>query len=118
GIASTLEQSLIAAGRVFEVLDAPLDVESPAVPERLPAGGPRGAVRFEGVEFAYHAGEPEASRARGRALAGIELDVEPGQTVALFGATGAGKSTLLGLIPRFYDPSHGRVLVDGVDVRR
>ncbi len=106
-IVNTLQQSLISAKRVFEILDAPAEVESPQVPLR-PAVS-TGAVRFEDVHFGYHPGET--------ALAGIDIDVQPGQRIVLFGETGCGKSTLLALIPRFYDPSLGRVLVDGLDVR-
>jgi ATP-binding cassette, subfamily B, bacterial len=92
---------------VFEVFDAPLEVESIAEPHR-PAKI-RGAVRFEGVRFSYR---PET-----RVLEGIDFEVRPGQCIAIVGATGAGKSSLLSLIPRFYDPTGGRVLIDGVDAR-
>jgi len=108
GIINTLQQSLIGARRVFEVLDAPLGVETPRQPvqrERIV-----GAIRLEGVSFRY---DEEA----GEALSGIDLDVPAGQCLAIVGVTGAGKSTLLELIPRFHDPTSGRVLVDGVDVR-
>jgi ATP-binding cassette subfamily B protein len=108
GIFNTLQQSLAAARRVFEVLDAPLEVESPPRPVR-PARV-EGRVRFEGAGFGY---APERA-----VLRGIDLEVQPGQCLAVFGAPGAGKSTLLSLIPRFYDPTAGRVLVDGVDVRQ
>jgi ATP-binding cassette subfamily B protein len=108
GIASTLEQSLTAARRVFEVLDAPLAVQSPPRPVPLPAPA-RGAVRFEDVSFGYRPGVA--------VLDGVDFSVEPGRCVALFGVTGSGKSTLFSLIPRFYDPGRGRVLVDGADVR-
>ncbi len=107
GIINTLQQSLIGAQRVFEVLDAPLDVETPEEPVRL--AEIRGQIRFEHVTFNYGEGIP--------ALAGIELDVPAGQCLAIVGATGAGKSTLLELVPRFHDPTAGRVLIDGVDAR-
>ncbi|MCH8850858.1 MAG: ABC transporter ATP-binding protein, partial [Chloroflexi bacterium] len=106
-IANSVQQSLTGAQRVFEVLDAPSQVESPPNAVRLPRA--RGEVRLECVTFGYQPGEP--------AVAGVSLDVQPGQTVAILGATGAGKSTLLSLIPRFYDPQQGRVLIDGRDVR-
>jgi ATP-binding cassette, subfamily B, bacterial len=67
-------------------------------------------VVWEGVWFGYRAGEP--------VLRGVELEVPAGQTVAVVGATGAGKSTLVALVPRLLDPWEGRVLIDGVDVRR
>ena len=107
-IANTIQQSLIGARRVFEVLDTPVEIRSPPQPVRLPRFA--GRVQFENVDFAYTPGEP--------VLKGINLTVAPGECVALLGTTGAGKSTLLSLIPRFYDPPAGRVLVDGVDVRQ
>jgi ATP-binding cassette subfamily B protein len=107
GVVNTLQQSLIGARRVFEVLDAPVIVQSPAVPE--PAGALTGAVRFENVSFAYKPGVP--------VLDGIDLDVPAGARIAILGETGAGKTTLLALIPRFYDPGQGRVLLDGHDLR-
>ena len=75
----------------------------------LPAGSARGAVSWEDVTYEYQPGHP--------VLKGVSLRVEPGQKVAVVGPTGAGKSTLLSLLPRFFDPVSGRVLVDGVDVR-
>ena len=106
-IANSIQTSLTGAQRVFEVLDAPLEVENAPVPQR-PAKI-RGAVRFDSAHFAY--------RLANAVLEGIDLEVRPGQCVAIVGATGAGKSTLLSLIPRFYDPTGGRVLIDGVDAR-
>ncbi|MBN1669464.1 MAG: ABC transporter ATP-binding protein [Kiritimatiellae bacterium] len=106
-IADGVQQSLTSARRVFEVLDAPVEVRSPAEPAPLQAI--RGAVAFDGVTFAYKAGSP--------ALADVSFSVEPGQVVAVLGTTGSGKSTLLSLIPRFYDATAGRVLIDGHDVR-
>ena len=91
---------------MFEVLDAPVLVASPASPLR-PAL--LGAVRFEGVSFAHKEGVP--------VLDGVDLDVPVGARIAILGETGAGKTTLLALIPRFYDASRGRVLIDGHDVR-
>ncbi len=78
---------------------------------RTPCGGAaQGAVRFDRVAFAYHAGEP--------VLEAISFQVQPGQCVGIVGETGAGKSTLLSLIARFYDVAEGAVSVDGVDVRQ
>src|SRR5450755_723396 len=108
GIINTLQQSLIGAARVFEVLDAPLGVETPREP--VPRAAIRGAIRLEGVSFQYGPDAPQA-------LSGIDLEVAAGQCVAIVGVTGSGKSTLLELIPRFHDPTAGRVFVDGVDVR-
>jgi ABC-type multidrug transport system fused ATPase/permease subunit len=100
-------QRATASGeRIFEVLDEEVDIdERPEAPE-LPAGP--GRIRFEHVVFGY-GGEP--------VLDGIDLDVEPARTVALIGHTGSGKTTLASLVPRFYDVTDGRVLVDGADVR-
>jgi ATP-binding cassette subfamily B protein len=106
-IANSVQQSLIAAQRVHEVLTAPLEIESRPDAPRLPQ--PRGAVAFENVAFGYDPAEP--------VLRDISFEVRPGECIAVLGATGSGKSTLMSLIPRFYDPTAGRVLVDGIDVR-
>jgi ATP-binding cassette subfamily B protein len=98
----------IASGeRIFEILDEPEEIADVPDPRPLPAGP--GAIRFEGVDFAYEPGR--------LVLHAVELDVEPGRTVALIGRTGSGKTTLASLVPRFYDATAGRVLVDGIDVR-
>lgn len=107
-IANSVQESLTSARRVFEVMDAPIDIQSPSPAVPLPRA--RGGVAFEHVSFGY------AEQAL--ALRDVNFEVKPGQCVAIVGATGAGKSTLLSLIPRFYDPGRGRVLVDGVDVRQ
>ena len=75
----------------------------------IPAGAARGALTWSGVSFEYTPGRP--------VLKGIDLHATPGQKIAIVGPTGAGKSTLLSLLPRFFDPTAGRVLLDGVDVR-
>ncbi len=106
-IANGVQESLTGARRVFEILDAPLGVQSPADPVR-PARL-RGALRLEGVTFEYEPGNP--------VLRDVSFSVAPGQCIAVVGETGSGKSALLSLIPRFYDPVRGRVLVDGHDVR-
>ncbi len=105
-IANSMQQCLRAAQRVFEVLDAPIQIQSPK--NARPLDLVRGEVRFEGVGFAH--GDKAV-------LDSINFEVFPGECIALVGPTGAGKSTLLSLIPRFYDPTRGRVLLDGVDVR-
>ena len=107
-IVNSVQQSLIGARRVFEILDAPVEVKSP--PDALRRPRLEGAVAFENVSFAY--GQAEA------VVRDIDLAVKPGQCVAILGATGAGKSVLMSLIPRFFDPTAGRVLLDGIDVRR
>jgi ATP-binding cassette subfamily B protein len=107
-IINSVQQSLTGARRVFEILDAPIEISSPDEPvrrERL-----RGEVQFEHVSFGYTDDAP--------VLGDVSLTIEPGQCVALVGATGAGKSTLLSLVPRFYDPTYGRVRLDGIDARR
>jgi ATP-binding cassette, subfamily B, multidrug efflux pump len=108
GLAATLSRASASAERVFEVLDAPVDVaDSPGAVE-LPRIA--GRVVFQDVTFRY----PGASEAM---LKGVSFTAEPGQSVAILGRTGSGKSTLVNLIPRFYDATSGRVLVDGQDVR-
>jgi ATP-binding cassette subfamily B protein len=101
-------QRAVAAGeRIFEVLDEPEEVADRPGAQPL-APGP-GAIRFEGVDFGY-----EPTRL---VLQGIDLEIDSGRTVALIGRTGSGKTTLAALVPRFYDATEGRVLVDGADVR-
>ncbi len=101
-------QRAIAAGeRIFEILDEPEVVADPPDAQPLPAGP--GEIVFDHVSFAYQPGRP--------VLDGVDLRVPAGRTVALIGRTGSGKTTLATLVPRFYDVTAGRVLVDGVDVR-
>jgi len=102
-----IQTASASSERVMEVLEEPLKMHGGT--RRLPEGG--GArVTFERVAFAYPAGGAAA-------LQDVSFEAQAGQTVAIVGATGSGKSTLVHLIPRFYDPSAGRVLLDGVDVR-
>ena len=107
-IVNSVQQSLIGARRVFEILDAPVEVKSP--PDAIRRPRLDGHVRFDHVSFAYDGAEA--------VVRDLELEVKPGQCVAILGATGAGKSVLMSLIPRFFDPTAGRVLIDGLDVRR
>jgi ATP-binding cassette subfamily B protein len=101
-------QRAVAAGeRIFEVLDEPEEVGDRPDARALDPGP--GAIRFDGVDFGY---DPSLL-----VLQDIDLEIEPGRTVALIGRTGSGKTTLAALVPRFYDTTAGRVLVDGVDVR-
>jgi len=100
--------SLALFQRLFEVLDQPVAVSD--APAALSLAECRGVVAFENVTFAYGSG----SR---RVLHDVSFEIQPGQLVAIVGPTGAGKSTVTYLVARFYDPQHGRVLVDGHDVR-
>ncbi len=106
GVSGPLQQSIAAGASVFEVLDVPGE----------PAGGTRrvqrarGAVAFRQVEFTY-------DRDKGRVLHAINLEVAAGTTVAIVGRSGSGKTTLVSLLPRFYDPDSGAVLLDGFDLR-
>jgi ATP-binding cassette subfamily B protein len=102
---------IASARRVDEILQAVPEVkdlpDAPPLPE-----GARGRVVFENVSFGYNSEHAEA------VLQGVDLTAEPGETIAILGATGAGKSTLVNLVPRFYDASAGRILIDGIDLRR
>jgi ATP-binding cassette subfamily B protein len=102
--------SLALFARIFEYLDLPVDVDEPAHPVTIDPVQVTGHVRLEDVSFAY----PGADRP---ALAGIDLDVPAGSTLALVGETGSGKTTLASLIARLYDPSSGSVRIDGIDIR-
>ena len=102
-----LQRAAGATERLFELLATEPEIRAPAVPRPLPARL-RGGVRFEGVDFVYPAAPSQPT------LSGIELEIRPGETVALVGPSGAGKTTLFQLLMRFYDPTGGRILVDGV----
>jgi ATP-binding cassette, subfamily B, bacterial len=102
-----LEGAAAGAARCFEVLDREDDV--PEAPNAQPIPEARGAITFRNVQFGYDD--------KRLILDGVDLDIEPGTTVAFVGGTGAGKSTLLSLVPRFYDPSSGSVQLDGHDLR-
>jgi ABC-type multidrug transport system fused ATPase/permease subunit len=104
---TTYQAGMAALDKIFELLDEEPDVADKPDAEELPRV--RGEIRFDDVTFSY-GGEALA-------LDHVSLDVPPGQTLALVGATGAGKSTLAKLVARFYDPDEGRVLIDGHDLR-
>jgi ATP-binding cassette subfamily B protein len=107
-IVTMLSQAGASAERIFEVLDAQSEVVEKAGAQALP--DVHGKVDFEGVSFRYFEhGDP--------VLDDVSFEAEPGQVVALLGATGSGKSTVINLIPRFYDVTEGQVTIDGVDVR-
>ncbi|MFF8031052.1 ABC transporter ATP-binding protein [Streptomyces sp. NPDC016626] len=101
------QQASVSLGRIQELLREPASTRAPAKP--LGVTSLRGEITFEDVHFAYGDGE--------EALEGIDLTIPAGQTVAFVGETGAGKSTLVKLVARFYDPTGGRVTVDGTDIR-
>jgi ABC-type multidrug transport system fused ATPase/permease subunit len=94
---------------LFAVIDTEPDIRDPDQPVPLPSG--KGAVKLENVSFAY------PSRRGQPVLTSVDLDIKPGEVVALVGPSGAGKTTILSLLYRFYDVDQGRVLVEGVDVR-
>nr|WP_237547804.1 ABC transporter ATP-binding protein [Streptomyces sp. SID5476] len=103
------QQATVSLGRIQELLQEPTSTKSAAEPRKV--GSLRGEITFEDVDFAYGSADGEA------ALSGVALTVPAGQTVAFVGETGAGKSTLVKLVARFYDPTGGRVTVDGTDLR-
>jgi ATP-binding cassette subfamily B protein len=107
---TTYQSGMAALDKIFELLDESPDLVDK--PDAVQLGELRGDVRFDGVSFCYRAGEDPIW-----ALRDVTLEVPPGQTVALVGATGAGKSTLAKLVARFYDPTTGSVSVDGHDLR-
>jgi ATP-binding cassette subfamily B protein len=102
--------SLALFARIFEYLDLPVEVGEPARPASIDPAQVTGHVRFEDVSFTY----PGADRP---ALAGIDLDIPAGSTLALVGETGSGKTTLGSLVARLYDPTSGTVRIDGTDLR-
>jgi ABC-type multidrug transport system fused ATPase/permease subunit len=104
---TTYQSGMAALDKIFELLDEEPDLGDK--PDAVALPRVRGEIEFDSVSFSYDGESP--------ALCEVDLHIPPGQTVALVGATGAGKSTLAKLVARFYDPDHGRVLVDGLDLR-
>ncbi len=105
---TTLTQSIASMDRVFEFVDEKYDIEDK--PNAVECPTIEGRVQFENVSFTYNDEDSDV-------LHNVSLDVNKGETVALVGMSGGGKSTLVGLIPRFYDVTEGRILVDGVDIK-
>ena len=101
-------QASASAARIFEILDAENDVKEK--PQAITLPDVQGEVRFENVTFRYF-------NSGSAVLDGVSFAVTPGQTVALLGATGSGKTTIINLLPRFYDPTQGRITIDGYDLR-
>ncbi len=128
GLYSQFQEALGASRRIFELLDEKSDLKSPETPKKL--SHVRGRLAFEGVSFRYGSDAEVADRLTARPTDGftdrrgaevvlhdLSLVAQPGEVTALVGPSGAGKSTLISLIPRFYDPTGGRVTLDGTDLR-
>jgi subfamily B ATP-binding cassette protein MsbA len=133
GLYGQLQEALGASRRIFELLDEQPEIHS--APGARPLPRLAGRISFDHVTFAYRAGQPSrlapetvvyapsngeaasAAQLGQPVLEDINLEIEPGEAVALVGPSGAGKSTLFNLIPRFYDPTEGRVCIDGLDLR-
>ncbi|WP_337868728.1 ABC transporter transmembrane domain-containing protein [Meiothermus sp.] len=110
GLYATFQETLGASRRIFTLLDEQSEIKAEAPNSKL--GEVRGQVSLENVSFRY------GDRGNTYVLQGVSLRAHPGQVVALVGPSGAGKSTVVSLIPRFYDPSAGRILLDGINIRQ
>ena len=107
-IVTQMGQASASAERIFEILDAQSDILDK--PDAIQLPPVKGEVKFENVTFRYFGGgEP--------VLNDVTFEAKPGETIALLGATGSGKTTIINLLPRFYDPSEGRITIDGYDLR-
>ena len=104
-----LPRASVSAKRINEIMETKVSIESPKT-AKIPENNKKGEVRFEHVGFAYPGAEEET-------LTDINFTAQKGETVAFIGSTGSGKSTLVNLIPRFFDVTSGKILVDGVDIR-
>ncbi len=105
---ASIARAMASGQRVLEILDEKSEVEDG--PDARPLDRIEGQVRFEDVSFSYFH--------RHQVLSSISFEARPGQIIALLGATGSGKSSIINLIPRFYDPTEGRILLDGTDIRQ
>lgn len=110
GFNNVIQNGMAAAERIFQVLDQETEPVVPAGAEPVLPGGFTTNICFEQVSFSYNSGES-------RVLDDVNLDIKAGQLVAFVGPSGAGKSTLLNLLPRFYEPDQGRILIDGKNIR-
>lgn len=106
---NVMQGAMAASERIFGILDTDDDVPNPPAPVPLPPGGIEGRIEFENVWFAY--------RGEDWVLRDVSFVIEPGQSVALVGATGAGKTSIISLVSRLYDIQRGRILLDGRDLR-
>jgi ATP-binding cassette subfamily B protein len=107
-IITQMSQASASSTRIFEILDVENEVKDK--PDAITLPQVEGRIKFENVTFRYFSSGEAV-------LNDVDIDVEPGQTVALLGATGSGKSTIINLLPRFYDPSEGSITIDGYDLR-
>jgi len=104
---NVIARTISAGERIFEILDTISEVKEK--PNAIVLSSPRGEVRFEDASFSYSTSEPVLKK--------VSFQANPGELVALLGGSGSGKSTIANLVPRFYDPTFGRVTIDGVDIR-
>ncbi len=107
-IITQMSQASASSTRIFEILDVENEVTDK--PEAVSLPEVEGRVKFDNVTFRYFSSSDPV-------LSNVNIDIEPGQTVALLGATGSGKSTIINLLPRFYDPSEGSITIDDLDLR-
>jgi len=105
---TVVQESLAGCNRIFTLLDERPEIKD--APDAIELKDVRGEIVFDNVWFAYNGGEP--------ALRGISFHLQPGKVLAIVGPSGAGKSTIVNLILRFYDPTRGRILIDGIDIRK
>jgi ATP-binding cassette subfamily B protein len=105
---TVIQAGFTAIERITNILNEPIEIRDPEVPKSLPSGG-KGEIRFEDVWFGYKPSE--------YVLKHIDFTIKPGEKVALVGPTGAGKSSIIRLLSRLYEPTKGRISIDGVDIR-